>query len=175
MLERTLPEIIQNWGVSDGEIVLEDRLSGCHLPHGQVDGESVAEEELRWRPPSEGGDLEVSEGRTIPEAIVRQCLSASEDVALREMVFVARIRVVIERSAWIASNFRKNRNAWTTRHPRSIGVVSFGRPVYSKDGQTAAVSYSRFRNGIGGGVFFCLLQRANGRWGVLWQETVLIE
>jgi hypothetical protein len=47
--------------------------------------------------------------------------------------------------------------------------------VYSKDRRFAAVSYSRWRNGIGGGSFFCLLQRERDGWSVMWQEVLLIE
>lgn len=81
----------------------------------------------------------------------------------------------MEDSDVIDSEFRKDPEAWRRRHPLAVGVLSLGRPVYSEDRRVAGMSFSRLRNGIGGGVVFCLLQRTGADWKILWQQMIMIE
>jgi hypothetical protein len=135
----------------------------------------VLQEELRYHAQAADEDLVVGPGRRIPKSIVRAC-GSNAPVRLTAVTVTAPLLVVLEREGVIRAEFRVDPIAWERRHPHAIGSMSFSRPVYSEDRKIAGVAYTRLRNGIGGGSFFCLLQRdSSGRWSVMWQETLLIE
>jgi hypothetical protein len=186
---QTLPELVENWGITaEGtEIVISDELSGCGLPLGDEEtkrvnaalerltaGQSVPEEELRYRAAPLDEDLVVSPGHVVPREIVQQCVVAGA-AHLPQIAVKSPVTPVFEDGDVVAAEFRKRPHAWERRHPRSVGVVTMGRPVYARDRSIAGVSYSRLRNGFGGGSFFCLLEKRDAGWRVVWQETILIE
>jgi hypothetical protein len=186
---RALPELIQNWEIhpEHAEVVISNRLEGCVLPHSRDEtkrvngalerlaaGATVPAEELEYRPPSLEQDLVVSETRIIPKELVHRCVMSGA-AFLPAITLRSPVQTIIEDGAVITSEFRKEPRAWKRRHPLSVGVVTVGRPVYTRDHALAAVSYSRFRNGLGGAVMFCMLQKRGNGWDVLWQETLLIE
>ena len=189
LMNHAVPELVGNWGVERdvSEVILADELLQCQLPVGHVEsarvsellnrsaqGMEIDEEDLRYRAPSPDADLEVTMSRIVPRTLVRRCQSAGV-ARLRSIEVSTEIPVVLEDAAVIRRSFRRDPVRWKEKHPLAAGVITFGRPVYSDDGQMAAVSYTRFRNGIGGGIFFCLLTRSHSAWDVLWQETILIE
>jgi hypothetical protein len=187
---RVLPDLIRDWEIrpnEDIEVVVSDRARPCVLPRSESDAQRLRRDEDRMkrgqrvnsplfgpRPPPDQ-DLRLESGRTIPKEIVARCLRASGGSVLRPLTIATSLAVVFERSVTVEREFRKKPSAWLTRHPRSFGVVFIGQPVYSSDRQLAAVSFTTLSNGIGGGVFFCLLERHDAAWTVMWQETVLIE
>ena len=186
---RALPDLVKNWTITSevAEVVVSDQLSGCTLPYGDAEtkrvnaalerlaaGHKVAETELQYRAPSPDEDLVISPMHIVPAEIVQQCLLAGA-ARLPRFEVKSRVKTVFEDSDVIASEFRRNPRAWKLRHPRSIGVVTMGRPVYALDHSVAGVSYSRFREGVGGGIFFCLLKKRPTGWMIVWQETILIE
>ena len=186
---QALPQLVENWGITSvgAEVVVSDELSGCALPHSGEEtkrvnaayermaaGQKVAETELQYREPSPEEDLVVSPQHVVPREIVQQCVLAGT-VRLPRMGLESPITAVFEDADVVASEFRKNPHAWKRRHPRSVGVVRVGRPVYVRDHSVAGVTYSRFRNGLGGGVLFCLLEKQNAGWTIVWQEPILIE
>jgi hypothetical protein len=189
LISNGLAELVRNWGVEDpeAEIVLSDTLTGCLLPPSQTEtrrvtdalerlaqGQNVPADELRYRIPTPDQDLFVGPERRIPKSIVRAC-ARTGSARLPPLAVRSPLRVVLEREDVIRSEFRVNPIAWKRRYPHAVGSISFSKPVYSDDRNLAAVSYARFRNGIGGGSFFCLVQRDSGSWRVMWQETLLIE
>ncbi|HEV7767299.1 MAG TPA: hypothetical protein VGQ76_20020 [Thermoanaerobaculia bacterium] len=187
---QALQDLVRNWSVEvdAAEVVIADRLSGCSLPHGasetervsdaytrSANGEIVESAELEYRAPSFDSDLVISPTSTIPKEIVRWCWGSVATVRLSSMTLDAAIQTVMEDSDVIDSEFRKDPEAWKRRHPLAVGLLSLGRPVYSEDRTVAGASFSRLRNGFGGGVFFCLLQRTGNDWKVLWKQGILIE
>jgi hypothetical protein len=188
--DRVFPDLIRDWEIKPTEnieIVVSNRTSHCVLPRSEREAQRLRQDEDRMRrgeqvnsplfgpsPPS-NQDLRLESGRTIPQEIVARCLRASGGSVLPPLKIATPLAVVFERSGIIEREFRKKEAAWLTRHPRSFGVVFIGQPVYSSDRQLAAVSFTTLSNGIGGGVFFCLIARHNARWTVMWEETVLIE
>lgn len=144
-----VPDLVKNWQVEPpAEIVVRDRLIGCILPHGN---------------------------HSIPAEIARRCKAPLNSAFMPSMRVASTIDVVFEDGTIVAAEFRKDPAAWSRRHPLGIGAIELGRPVYNEDRSLAGISFSRFRNGIGGGIFFCLLQRTSNGWTVLRQETILME
>jgi hypothetical protein len=188
---QVLPDLIRNWQLTthhEIEIVVSNRTRPCALPTGEsearrlreaedraIKGERIDDGTLRSRPPTFDQDLQLESGRIIPKDIVAGCWRNSGGSLLPSLRVATPLQLTFERASIVEKEFRKKPQAWRKRHPQSVGVIFMASPVYSFDRELAAVSFTRLHDGIGGGMFFCILARETADWRVLWQETILIE
>jgi hypothetical protein len=190
VLSSAVEQLIANWGITqaDIEVVVSYTSSPCSMFPSREEtrrvgdaaeraskGYRVSQEELQPAPPSDLEDLVTPKGHVIPLELVRKCLDTHGYTSIPFFRVKSPVILTFEPGAIIDRTFRTDPKAWETAHPYAVGVIRFSAPAFSDDGRTAAISYSRLRTGIGGGQFFCLLQKEEDGWHIAWQEAVLIE